>query len=147
MADSNQVLVKDIDHTITLNAPIDKVWEMVSSGEKISLWFMENDLKPEVGSKFTIHSIFGSAPCEVEEVQPPNKLSFTWDNFGWHVTFEAKEDGGKTKFNIIHSGWGNADDIVPVVKEKSSEIRDRMEFGWANVLNALKEALGGRQTV
>lgn len=136
--DKNSAVVLDIMHSVVLNSPVNKVWDAISTADSISSWFMKNDLKPEEGNKFTIHSIFGPAQCEVLKVEPPNNLSFTWDSFGWRVSFELKDAGDATRFTVVHSGWGTADKIIPGVYEKSSEIRDRMKFGWKNAIDRLQ---------
>ncbi|HAU34902.1 MAG TPA: SRPBCC domain-containing protein, partial [Lysinibacillus sp.] len=56
----------DIVKTITLNAPIEKVWDTVATAEKIAAWFMPNDFQPIEGHEFTIQSPFGPSPCKVE---------------------------------------------------------------------------------
>jgi uncharacterized protein YndB with AHSA1/START domain len=88
-----------------------------------------------IGHEFTLHTPFGPVPCKVLEVDPPNRLSFAWDEFGWRLSFELKEIDGKTQFTLIHSGWGEPDEVNPRVPEKQSVIRDRMNHGWENIVN------------
>lgn len=120
--------IPDIVKTVVLNAPIQKVWEKVSTAEGISTWFMENDFKPEVGYEFTIQSPFGPSPCKVLEVDPPHKLSFSWDVDGWVVTFLLKEIDNQTEFTLIHGGWDQIDTITKAGQD-SSVIRERMNGG------------------
>lgn len=133
MQDNYQV--EDIQKRVVLNAPIQKVWEAVSSAEGLSTWFMPNDFKAEEGHEFTIQSPFGPSPCKVLEVRPPSKLSFLWDESGWIVTFELKELEGRTELTLVHSGWKKSEEIIPKAGEKSSIIRDRMDQGWENLVN------------
>ena len=127
--------LQDITQTIILNAPIQKVWDKVSTSEGIASWFMPNDFEPKVGHEFHIQSPFGPSPCKVLEIDEPNKLSFSWDTDGWIVSFILKELGDKTEFTLIHGGWKESDTILPKANEKSSVIRDRMENGWAGIVN------------
>jgi uncharacterized protein YndB with AHSA1/START domain len=120
----------EIRHTVVFNAPIQKVWEAVATSEGMAKWFMPNDFQPKIGHEFHLQSPFGPSPCKVLELDPPNRLSFAWDKFGWQVTIELKELDGKTQFTLIHSGWGEPDEIVPKASEKQSVIRDRMDNGW-----------------
>jgi uncharacterized protein YndB with AHSA1/START domain len=133
--------LQDIKQTIVINAPIQKVWDQVSTSEGIEAWFMPNDFKPEVGYKFHIQSPFGPSPCKVTEVDPPNTLSFTWDTDGWFLSFILKELGDKTEFTLIHGGWKPADEIVGKAGEKASVIRERMSHGWTGILENLRKLL------
>jgi len=135
--------IPDIVKTVVLNAPIQKVWEKVSTAEGISTWFMENDFKPEVGYEFTIQSPFGPSPCKVLEVDPPHKLSFSWDVDGWVVTFLLKEIDNQTEFTLIHGGWDQIDTITKAGQD-SSAIRERMNGGWESIVKErLKKVVEG----
>jgi uncharacterized protein YndB with AHSA1/START domain len=135
--------IPDIVKTVVLNAPIQKVWEKVSTAEGISTWFMENDFKPEVGYEFTIQSPFGPSPCKVLEVDPPHKLSFSWDVDGWVVTFLLKEIDDQTEFTLIHGGWDQIDTITKAGQD-SSAIRERMNGGWESIVKErLKKVVEG----
>jgi uncharacterized protein YndB with AHSA1/START domain len=126
--------LKDIIQTVTINAPIQKVWENVSTADGITKWFMPNDFQLEEGYEFHIQSPFGPSPCKVTEVDPPNKLSFIWDTEGWFVSFILKEMDDKTEFTLIHGGWKEADDKLIKPNETSSVIRDRMAHGWEGIV-------------
>lgn len=135
--------IPDIVKTVVLNAPIQKVWEKVSTAEGISTWFMENDFKPEVGYEFTIQSPFGPSPCKVLEVDPPHKLSFSWDVDGWVVAFLLKEIDNQTEFTLIHGGWDQIDTITKAGQD-SSVIRERMNGGWESIVKErLKKVVEG----
>jgi uncharacterized protein YndB with AHSA1/START domain len=130
----NQHKVPEIRQTVILNAPIRKVWEVVSSSEGIAAWFMPNDFQPEIGHAFTIQSPYGPSPCKVLELDPPYRLVFAWDTFGWRVTFELKDLGEQTEFTLIHHGWGAPDEIIPKVQETHAVIRERMNDGWKGIV-------------
>ncbi|WP_028400352.1 SRPBCC family protein [Ectobacillus panaciterrae] len=144
MQNNNQATVSDIKKIIVFNAPIQKVWDAVSTSEGIAAWFMPNDFQPETGYEFHLQSPFGPSPCKVLELDPPNRLSFSWDVSGWVVSFELKELDGKTEFTLIHSGWKEADEIVPKAGQKNSEVRDRMNMGWEMLVKEnLRKAVEG----
>ncbi|MDT9027085.1 SRPBCC family protein [Rossellomorea yichunensis] len=129
---SNQL--EDIKQIVLFNAPIQKVWDAVSTSDGISSWLMPNDFEPEVGHEFHIQSPFGPSPCKVLELDPPHKLSFSWDTDGWVVSFLLKEVGDQTEFTLIHGGWKHDDAVVSKAHEKSSVIRDRMSNGWVGIV-------------
>ncbi|MCM3674724.1 MULTISPECIES: SRPBCC domain-containing protein [Peribacillus] len=140
----NQHTLQDIKKTVILEAPIQKVWDTVSTAEGIAAWFMPNDFQPKVGHEFHVQSPFGPSPCKVMELDAPHLLSFSWDTDGWFISFILKELDGKTEFTLIHGGWKEPETILPKPNEKSSVIRDRMDHGWEQIVNQkLKKAVEG----
>ncbi|MFJ7931372.1 SRPBCC domain-containing protein [Peribacillus sp. NPDC096448] len=134
--------LQDIKKTIILEAPIQKVWDTVSTAEGIASWFMPNDFQPKVGHEFHVQSPFGPSPCKVTELDAPHRLSFSWDTDGWFISFILKELDDKTEFTLIHGGWKEPETILPKPNEKSSVIRDRMNHGWEQIVNqGLKKAV------
>ncbi|WP_100407747.1 SRPBCC family protein [Bacillus solitudinis] len=127
--------LQDIKQTVIFEAPIQKVWDTVSTSEGIASWFMPNDFEPKVGHEFNLQSPFGPSPCKVLEVGEPYKLSFSWDTDGWVVSFLLKDLGEKTEFTLIHGGWKSQDTILPKANEKSFVIRERMDNGWVEIIN------------
>lgn len=136
-----QEKLPDIRRTIAINAKIDRVWQAVATSEGLANWLMPNNFQPQLGYQFILQSPFGPVPCIVQELDPPNRLSFTWDNFGWQVSFELKEENGKTQFTVIHAGWGEPDEIVPRANETQSVIRERMYDGWCHLSEGLRDKL------
>ncbi|MGE8078001.1 SRPBCC family protein [Peribacillus loiseleuriae] len=138
---NNQVTLQDIQQTVVFDAPIQKVWDTVSTSEGIASWFMPNDFQAQVGHEFHLQSPFGPSPCKVIEFDPPNRLSFTWDEDGWVVSFILKEVEGRTEFTLIHGGWKDPDYILPKANAKSSIIRDTMDQGWTGILDKLRKVV------
>lgn len=144
MQENTQNALPSIRKTAVFNAPIDKVWEAVATSEGIASWFMPNDFEQKNGHEFTIQSPFGPSPCKVLELNPPHGLSFSWGEFGWQVSFELKSLDDKTEFTLIHSGWGDPDEILPGPSEKNSVIRNRMDNGWEPLVNdSLRKVVEG----
>ncbi|EEM09176.1 hypothetical protein bmyco0003_40520 [Bacillus pseudomycoides] len=139
-----QNTLQDIKQTVIFEAPIQKVWNAVSTSEGIASWFMPNGFEPKVGHEFHVQSPFGPSPCKVLEIDEPHRLSFSWDTDGWVVSFILKDLGDKTEFTLIHGGWKQADTILPKANEKSSVIRERMAGGWVAIVNEkLKKVVEG----
>ena len=131
----------DIKQAVIIAAPIQKVWETVSTSEGISSWFMPNDIQLELGHEFHLQSPFGPSPCKVIAIEAPHRLSFTWDTEGWVVSFLLNALDDKTEFTLIHGGWKQEDELVSKAKEKNSVIRNRMEQGWAGIVDNLRKGL------
>ncbi|PEY42470.1 hypothetical protein CN354_03235 [Bacillus cereus] len=141
---NQQNTLQDITQTVIFEAPIQKVWNTVSTVEGIASWFMPNDFEPKVGHEFHVQSPFGPSPCKVLEIEEPHRLSFSWDTDGWVVSFVLKDLGDKTEFTLIHGGWKQPDTVLPKANEKSSVIRDRMAGGWVAIVNEkLKKVVEG----
>lgn len=126
--------LRDIKQTTIFNAPIERVWDKVSTSEGMAAWFMPNDFKAVVGHEFTIQSPFGPSPCKVLEVDKPNKISFAWDIDGWVVSFILKDLGDNTEFTVIHGDWKEAETMITKPNEKSGVIRERMNNGWESIV-------------
>lgn len=143
MENNQSNILQDIKQTVVIEAPIEKVWETVSTSEGIASWFMPNDFQLQLGHEFHLQSPFGPSPCKVIEIDEPNKLSFTWDTDGWVVSFLLKELDNKTEFTLIHGGWKEEDELVSKANEKNSVIRERMAQGWTGILDKLRKGIEG----
>ncbi|GMK45022.1 hypothetical protein PghCCS26_21500 [Paenibacillus glycanilyticus] len=135
----------DVRQTVQVNAPIEKVWNAVSTREGVSAWFMapSESFKPEVGCEFHLEAgQFGQSPCKVTEVDPPNRLTFNWGK-DWTLTFELKElEGGKTEFMLIHGGWDA--DKVTEFNQPHPQVREHMAGGWAGIVKKFASYVEGQ---
>ncbi|HEV7667969.1 MAG TPA: SRPBCC domain-containing protein [Thermoanaerobaculia bacterium] len=67
--------------------PPEKVWRALTEGPLIEEWLMKNDFQPVVGHKFNFRSEpmpqwNGVTDCEVLAVDPPERLSYSWNASG-----------------------------------------------------------------
>src|SRR5450755_5148237 len=76
---------KEIKHVWFFSHPPEVIWEFLTSSELLGQWLMKNDFKPIVGQKFMFRSgpypaleFDGNIYCEVLEVLPLQKLSYSW---------------------------------------------------------------------
>lgn len=76
---------KDIKHSWFLEHSTETVWEYLTNSALIAEWLMENNFKPIVGHQFQFHTkpvikfgFDGNVYCEVLEVLPMKKLSYSW---------------------------------------------------------------------
>jgi uncharacterized protein YndB with AHSA1/START domain len=137
----NQKTLPDIRKTATFHAPIDRVWNAVATSEGISAWFMPNDFQPMVGFEFHLNAgPYGMSPCKVDEIDPPNRLSFSWGK-DWVVTFELQELEGKTEFTLIHSGWN--ENTLTEFGQPHTVVRDQMDHGWTGLQEKLRAYVEG----
>ena len=130
---NSQEKLEDICKTIVLNAPLEKVWEAVSTSEGIAAWWMPNSLKPIIGHEFVLHTgQFGDSICTVTELQPPTRLGFDWGK-DWHVLIELKKlNEEQTELTLIHSGWDA--NKVTEFEQPHTVVRGFMESGWERIV-------------
>jgi uncharacterized protein YndB with AHSA1/START domain len=89
----------------------EKVWRVLSDPELLAQWLLPNNIDLEVGQRFQFEKSGNAIECEVLEVEPLRRLSYSWrdseqgETVDSVVTFEitATPDGG-THLRLIHSG-------------------------------------------
>jgi uncharacterized protein YndB with AHSA1/START domain len=129
---------KEIKHTWHFNQSQQEVWEYLTKSELIEQWLGKTDFQPIVGHKFRFISPYGNdSYCEVLEVKPFTKLSYSWqknsakDNkpFNSKVvwTLVPKENG--TELQLVHNGFTALEDFVA------------HENGWNTCLKQFEELL------
>lgn len=110
----------DIRLEYEYDAAIEKVWRAITNRESLADWLMPNNFKADIGHRFRftgkpMPGWRGYVECEVVEVDPPRKLSFTWKgDDDWTqptlVSFKLRENGTKTLLVLEHTGfidsWG-----------------------------------------
>jgi uncharacterized protein YndB with AHSA1/START domain len=104
-----------------LAAPPAKVWRALTEPKLLAAWLMPNDIRPEVGARFTFQADAeaggGVVACEVEAAEPPHLLRYSWRSghagrgapdrpLDSVVTFILTEtaDGG-THLRLVHDGF------------------------------------------
>jgi len=126
------------------NAPIKKVWHVLTDTRKMKEWYFPALLKfvPFVGSKFEF--LDDGSPYQKEwivtEVKAGRKLAHTWSYKGYpgssEVVFELFDAGNKTKLRLNHSG-------IESFPDDPHFARHRFEDGWARIIGVnLKDCLG-----
>jgi uncharacterized protein YndB with AHSA1/START domain len=104
-----------------LAEPPAQVWRVLTEPELLSAWLMPNDIRPEVGARFTFQADaeVGSGPieCEVLAVEPLRLLRYSWrgEDGNRHasdraldstVTFVLAEmPAGGTHLRLVHDGF------------------------------------------
>lgn len=111
---------KDIIQTWFLEHPVEAVWEFLTDSELLAQWLMKNNFKPEVGHKFQFKTFprtklgfDGNIYCEVLEVVPCKKLSYSWKggpgngkiNLDTVVTWTLVSRDNGTELNLVQAGF------------------------------------------
>ena len=104
-----------------LPEPPARVWKALTESALLAAWLMPNDIRPEVGARFTFgaeaEAGSGTIECEVEVVEPLRLLRYSWRGEDGNrdasdraldstVTFVLAEtpDGG-TRLRLVHDGF------------------------------------------
>lgn len=115
-----------------LDAPVEKVWQYLVDPELRARWFMGGPADLAVGGRYGLtmdHDRLSDGEVETPErykpyvghswneritrVEPPHVLAFTWeDGAAGEVTFELREEAGRTRLVLTHSGLRGRDDAI-----------------------------------
>ncbi len=129
-----------------LNAPIEKVWAAITSKDEMDNWYFKMDsFIAEVGFTFQFSGEGRKGEmyihhCEIKEVIPMKKLSYTWRYEGMAgnslVEFELSPEGDKTKIKLTHTG------LETFVTDNSDFAKSSFVEGWTHIIGkALPEYL------
>ena len=92
--------------------PPGKIWRALTQGALIEEWLMTNDFEPVVGHRFSFRATpapnwNGVIDCEVLEVEPPARLSYSWGTLGMEsvVAWTLTPSDGGTYLRMEQSGF------------------------------------------
>ena len=142
MKEKTQNMLPDIQRTIIMDAPIEKVWKAITTSEALASWLMPNNFQLKMGYEFTFQSVpkhgwDGIVHCKVMEIVTPTRLGFSWcgNNMQQYVSFElVKLAEARTEFTLVHSGW----------TEENKMLRDIMYDGWGYLSEDLRKKVSGK---
>ena len=126
-----------------LKQPIQKVWDAISKGEELSMWFIQADFKAVKGYQYTFKAGEEQGCTEITgEVKEANPytLVYTWivQNTTAETTvkwvLEEVQEG--TKLYLEHSGISNYPN-----EETAITMMGHFDKGWDNCINMLSEYL------
>jgi uncharacterized protein YndB with AHSA1/START domain len=134
----NTIVQNEIRQIRQFNQTPQVVWEYLTNPELIEKWLGKTDFQPIVGHKFSfIGSCDNDSYCEVLEVKPFTRLSYSWqkrsakDGKPFHSkvvwTLVPKEYG--TELRLVHNGFTALEDFV------------KHENGWSTCLMQFEELI------
>lgn len=134
-----------IEREITIDAPVDRVWDVITQAEHIGRWFgdagAEIDLRP--GGRFTCSwKEHGTVNALVERVDRPRVFSYRWarplgaevkpDN-STLVEFTLVPEGAGTRLRVVESGFRDLD----LSDEERAKYAAGNVEGWKQELDEL----------
>ena len=125
------------------DAPVDVMWKAITDRNEMKQWYFDlQEFRAEPGFRFS----FMGGPddrqyrhlCEVIDVVPNKKLSYTWKYDGYEgeskVTFELFPEGKKTRLKLTHEG------LETFLANQPDFARKNFEEGWTAIVGtSLKE--------
>lgn len=131
----------DIDHVIEIHAPVERVWEALSTPEQIRQWLGCRDFKAEIGHEFHLqpdvakrheHHAEGVTHCTVLALRANEELSFDWyvpERPKTHVSISLEARARDcTGVRLVHSGW----DRIP--RQAVEPIWRQLDRGWGSAV-------------
>jgi uncharacterized protein YndB with AHSA1/START domain len=132
-----------------LPGPIERIWSYLTDSDMRRKWLAAGDMKLELGAPFSLtwrnnelmknsgnpppgYSNEHSMESRITELDPPNRITFTWYTSGT-VTFELAPRGERVLLTVIHRGIPSRDVLLKVGP------------GWHNHLDVLVARVNGTE--
>ncbi len=138
----------DIKQSIVVDAPIAKVWKVLTEPVFVDQWLGCLRYQKSVGHVFYMQqdqqkrqagNIDGATHCRILALDEPGRFVFSWYLPGTpetEVSINLRSLGDATEVTLVHAGWDQFD------SEAIRAIRDGLEGGWKSfVLPQLKQTV------
>jgi uncharacterized protein YndB with AHSA1/START domain len=140
---------EQIEHEIVIDAPVERVWAVITEAEHIRQWFAFDgatiDLRP--GGELVMHwKEHGTYHARIETVEPPHRFAYRWarlaeeqpkDGNSTLVTFTLSPAGTGTRLQVVERGFRALN--IPV-DEQAAWAAENVQ-GWTGGFAALQEYL------
>lgn len=131
---------------VELKSPMSRVWRALTEETTLNQWtlFQVTNFDPAVGHTFRLRSSAGPGwdgiiACEVLEVEPPHRLSYTWvggpEGMVVHTTVAwslQETSPGVTQLRLEQRGF----------ESTANQARGGAQYGWTRMLEQLRALLG-----
>lgn len=124
----------------TLPGPIDRVWEYLTTTERLPVWFGTGTIEPRVGGAVTLMD--GHIRGVVTQWRPPRLLAYTWNVFSpgdaesphpeSYLTIALEPRGDQVHLTLTH---------LPILER----FEKQNAMGWHTFLDLVEAALGGEE--
>jgi len=137
-----------IEREIKIQAPIERVWEVLTEPVHVGTWFgtgepAEIDLRPG-GVMVLDHGVHGRYPTVIVDVDPPRSFSYRWAS-AYPDTLATEENSTLVEFSlepfaegtllrVVESGFDSL--VIPTERVGSAGYESHAE-GWTGVVAKL----------
>jgi uncharacterized protein YndB with AHSA1/START domain len=139
-----------IERETTIEAPVERVWELLTQAEHVGRWFgdagAEIDLRP--GGAMVMHwREHGSSRGRIEAVEPHSRFSYRWAPFkdpggeepaegnSTLVEFTLAPHGDGTRLRVVETGFA----ALATSEEQRARNAESNTEGWAFELGELAD--------
>jgi uncharacterized protein YndB with AHSA1/START domain len=128
-----------IERTILIAAPIERVWNIVTTPEHMGRWFGDAGAERDgdvIRMRFQEH---GEAVLRVVRNDAPTAFAYRWDanvaGIGdTLVEFTLATEGDRTRVTVVESGWT----ALRTSPDEQARLREGNVRGWAHELGDLE---------
>jgi uncharacterized protein YndB with AHSA1/START domain len=134
-----------IEREITIAAPVERVWSVLTEAEHIAGWFAdagaEIDLRPG-GALVMRWEQYGMTRARVEAVEPPHRFAYRWTAHHAEqgaepeagnstlVEFTLAPEGAATRLRVVETGFAA---LATSDEQRKSNFDDNVD-GWKEML-------------
>lgn len=115
----------DIDKTLSIAAPLARVWDALTDAADIAQWMMDPHAAVTLAVGGAYRFFDGQTTGVFIHIDPPHRLAYTWRQDTWaadwpdsEVIWELAASGQGTTVRLIHRSFPNDDE------------RDSHDTGW-----------------
>jgi uncharacterized protein YndB with AHSA1/START domain len=142
-----------IEREVVIAAPVERVWELITSGEHVGRWFADAgariDLRPGGAMSLTWRE-HGTVHGRVETVDPPRRFAFRWvlttdeeaeptPANSTLCEFTLRSEGEGTRVAVVESGF----EALDAEAARRAELLAGHTSGWEAELGDLVEYADG----
>lgn len=139
-----------IEREITIAAPVERVWAVLTEPEHVGSWFGQGkptpvDLRPG-GTMLFDHGKYGQFPTTIVKVDPPHHFSYRWasgfpgeqaaEGNSTLVEFTLTPDGDGTHLRVVETGFAGLD--IPADRVDTAGYESH-SLGWTEQAENIKQ--------
>ena len=132
--------MNSIEREITIAAPVERVWDIVTRPEHMGAWFGDAGAS-RAGDTITMAwKEYGEAELRVVRSEAPTDFAYRWDanvaGIGdTLVEFTLATEGDRTRVTVVESGWTK----LRTTAEEQNRLREGNTHGWKHELGDLEK--------
>jgi uncharacterized protein YndB with AHSA1/START domain len=128
-----------IERTILIAAPIERVWDIVTTPEHIGRWFGDAGAERQGDVIKMRWEKYGEAELRVVRSEAPTDFAYRWDanvaGIGdTLVEFTLATEGDRTRVTVVESGWTK----LRTSAEEQTRLREGNVSGWEHEMADLE---------
>ena len=132
-------MTDSIERTILIAAPIERVWDIVTTPEHMGRWFGDAGAERQGDVIKMRWEQYGEAELRIVRSEAPTAFAYRWDanvsGIGdTLVEFTLTPEGDGTRVKVVESGWTK----LTTTTERQNELREGNTGGWKHELGDLE---------